>query len=542
MSSVKIIPKKLKGTIEIPPSKSLAHRAIIAAGLADGESIIENIEYSKDILATIDGMKSFGVKIEEINNEFETKNANNKVNTDKINNKNEVEKIDSKIELKEINNKNEVQYVNSDVEKENISKEVSMEYINDARKVTLKIKGTSNIKIQNEIIDCIESGSTLRFLIPIALLQGEDEVTFIGRGKLPERPLDEYYSIFNKQNIFYKNNNGKLPLSIKGKLRSGDFYVKGNISSQFITGLMFALPLLDGDSKIIITSNLESKPYVDLTIDMLKKFGIEIDNKGYKEFYVKGNQKYKSRKYKVEGDFSQAAFWLIGGLLGEDIKCENLDINSLQGDKEILNVIRKMGGNLTINESFIQSTLKLINKKNGIFNDETDLKLINEKNKTFDDETDFIRNNFSKLIKETFENTSQRDTMTIDASQIPDLVPILAVAGTAKYGVTKIINAQRVRIKECDRLHAIACELNKIGGDIKELQDGLIINGGSKLKGGEVESWNDHRIAMALGIASSLCQEPLIIKNSEVVEKSYPDFWEDFKKLGGDVLEWNMGK
>lgn len=465
MSSVKIIPKKLKGTIAIPPSKSIAHRVIIAAGLAEGESIIENIEYSKDILATIDGMKSFGVKIEDISNEVE------------------------------------------------------IEDINSSGKRTLRINGIKNIKIQKEIIDCIESGSTLRFLIPIALLQGEKKITFIGEGKLPERPLDEYYSIFNKQNIFYKNVQGKLPLKVKGSLRPGVFYVKGNISSQFITGLMFALPLLKEDSKIIITSKLESKSYVDLTIDVLKKFGVEIENNRYKEFYIKGNQKYKRREYKVEGDFSQAAFWLIGGLIGEGIKCKNLDINSLQGDKEILNIIRKIGGNLNINEGSIEVISKLIRKRKKEANNET------SNGECLKDE---------ELIKDV--------ELIIDASQIPDLVPILAVASTLRYGVTKIINAHRVRIKECDRLHAIACELNKIGGNIQELQDGLVINGGSKLKGGEVESWDDHRIAMALGIASILCQEPLVIKNSEVVRKSYPGFWEDFKKLGGDVLEWSMGE
>ncbi|NSJ92579.1 3-phosphoshikimate 1-carboxyvinyltransferase, partial [Coprococcus sp. MSK.21.13] len=163
MNCVKIFPKKLKGSINIPPSKSLAHRAIIAAGLARGESIIENIVYSKDILATIDGMKNFGVSINEIENK------------------------DRKL---------------------------------------LNIKGVNKIKIQNNIIDCIESGSTLRFLIPIALLQNKREVTFIGSGKLPQRPLEEYYNIFNKKNIFYQNEKGNLPLRVKGKLKPGEFYLK----------------------------------------------------------------------------------------------------------------------------------------------------------------------------------------------------------------------------------------------------------------------------------------------------------------------------
>ncbi|MEL5864864.1 3-phosphoshikimate 1-carboxyvinyltransferase, partial [Clostridium cochlearium] len=423
MNCVKIFPKKLKGSINIPPSKSLAHRAIIAAGLAGGESIIDNIVYSKDILATIYGMKNFGVSI------------------------NEIEKNNNKL---------------------------------------LNIKGVNKIQIQNNVIDCIESGSTLRFLIPIALLQNEREVTFIGSGKLPQRPLDEYYNIFNKKNIFYQNEKGNLPLRVKGKLKPGEFYLKGDISSQFITGLMFVLPLLCGDSKIIITSKLESKAYVDLTMDILNKFGVKIENNNYKEFYIKGNQSYVPRNYNVEGDFSQGAFWLVAGAIGEEMSCKNLNINSLQGDKEIINIIKYMGGIININNDCI------------------------------------------KVI------SSKLKGITIDASEIPDLVPILAVAGTVSSGVTKIINAKRVRIKECDRLHAIACELNKIGGEVEELEDSLIIKGNKKLKGGIVDSWNDHRIAMAMAVASTVCEESLIINNSKAVEKSYPNFWEEFRNVGGN--------
>ncbi|NOH15484.1 3-phosphoshikimate 1-carboxyvinyltransferase [Clostridium cochlearium] len=425
MNCVKIFPKKLKGSINIPPSKSLAHRAIIAAGLAGGESIIDNIVYSKDILATIYGMKNFGVSI------------------------NEIEKNNNKL---------------------------------------LNIKGVNKIQIQNNIIDCIESGSTLRFLIPIALLQNEREVTFIGSGKLPQRPLDEYYNIFNKKNIFYQNEKGNLPLRVKGKLKPGEFYLKGDISSQFITGLMFVLPLLCGDSKIIITSKLESKAYVDLTMDILNKFGVKIENNNYKEFYIKGNQSYVPRNYNVEGDFSQGAFWLVAGAIGEEMSCKNLNINSLQGDKEIINIIKYMGGIININNDCI------------------------------------------KVI------SSKLKGITIDASEIPDLVPILAVAGTVSSGVTKIINAKRVRIKECDRLHAIACELNKIGGEVEELEDSLIIKGNKKLKGGIVDSWNDHRIAMAMAVASTVCEESLIINNSKAVEKSYPNFWEEFRNVGGNFV------
>jgi 3-phosphoshikimate 1-carboxyvinyltransferase len=426
LENIRIIPSSLKGEINIPPSKSLAHRAVICAGLSEGVSNISNIIYSQDIKATIEGMKSLGVEIENYSD-------------------------------------------------------------------NLSIRGRSYPILIKDTIDCIESGSTLRFLISIALLTGE-EITFQGRGKLVSRPLNVYYDIFEKQGIKYETNKGELPLKVKGKLKSGDFFVKGNISSQFITGLMFTLPLLEGDSKIIMTTELESKGYVDLTIDCLKKFGIEIENNDYKEFHIKGNQKYKAMDYRVEGDFSQAAFWIVAGILGKEIRCKDLNVNSLQGDKVILDIVKKMGGKIEVKDGCI------------------DVKQSNTKG------------------------------ITIDASECPDLVPILSVLGAVSEGTTKIINAERVRIKECDRLKAVAAELNKIGAEVEELKDGLIIKGKKVLKGGVVDSWNDHRIAMAMAVASIKCEKELIITNSRAVNKSYPHFWEDFKKLGGAAYEWSMGK
>ncbi|MTI65308.1 MAG: 3-phosphoshikimate 1-carboxyvinyltransferase [Firmicutes bacterium] len=426
MKCVKIIPSRLDGDIEIPPSKSMSHRALICAGLSRGISDIKNLMFSDDINATLNAMNALGAK--------------------------EIYKEDNKVTL----------------------------------------KGIDEFKKPKEIIDCKESGSTLRFLIPISGLIGE-EITFNGRGKLIERPLETYYKIFRKQNIKYKNNDGKLPLTINGLLQPGTFKIKGNISSQFISGLMFVLPLLNEDSKIIITTELESKGYVDLTMDVLNKFGIEVENRDYKKFIIKGNQRYKSRKYKVEGDFSQAAFWIVGGLLGGNINCLNLDMSSLQGDKEILNIVKKMGGKVLIKENNIKI------------------------------------------------EPSKTKGIEIDASQCPDLVPILAVLGSLSEGVTKITNAKRLRIKESDRLNAISTELNKLGALVTELEDGLVIKGKEKLNGGVVDSWNDHRIAMALAIASIKCSKPVTIKGSEAVNKSYPHFWMDIKKLGGKIDEWSMG-
>lgn len=426
MNCVKINPNKLEGEINIPPSKSLSHRAIICAALSEGESHIGNLIFSDDIDATCDAMKALGAKIEKTS------------------------------------------------------------------ATSLKIKGNFPLEIKKEVLDCKESGSTLRFLIPISLL-AEGKVEFQGKGKLISRPLGTYYNIFDQQGIAYKNNNGELPLHLKGSLKPGEFKVEGDISSQFISGLMFTLPLLDGDSKIVIRGELESKGYVDLTIDMLEKFGIKIINKDYKEFIIEGGQEYKARDYKVEGDFSQAAFWLVGGMLGEKIDCRDLNLDSLQGDKAILDLILEMGGSLDMKES-------------------------------------------SVLAKK-----SHTRGIVIDASEWPDIVPILTVLAAFSQGQTKIVNAARLRIKESDRLRAISTELNKLGADVKELEDGLVINGGKHLKGGTVYSWNDHRIAMSLAIASIKCDGEVTITNSDVVNKSYPHFWEDFKSVGGDIDEFNMG-
>lgn len=364
--------------------------------------------------------------------------------------------------------------------------------ISSAEGRKLKIKGQHSDSKEKVCIDCSESGSTVRFLIPIALIKKRDTV-FEGHGKLAYRPLKTYFDIFDEQKIKYEHPEDRvLPLEIDGKLRAGEFNIPGNISSQFISGLMFSLPFLEGDSTINITTNLESVGYIDMTLDMLKRFGIEIENNNYKSFNIKGNQRGKAVNYKVEGDFSQAAFWMSAGLLNGDINCKDLDFSSLQGDKIIVDILEKMGGNIS-------------------------------------------RNSFNA-------KKSLTHGIIIDASQCPDLVPILAVVGALSEGTTKIINAARLRIKESDRLKAMATELNKLGADVSELEDGLIINGKKTLKGGIVESWNDHRIAMALGIAALKCEKPVTIRGSQCVSKSYPEFWKDFKKLGGDICEWSMGQ
>ena len=435
MGDYKVYPGKLKGEVKIPPSKSMAHRAVICAALSDGLCKVTNIDYSDDIIATIEAMKSLGAVITKKEDYLEIigiKSSHNKIN----------DNIDSE-----------------------------------------------------RTIDCNESGSTLRFLVPIAaLFDGVNR--FVGRGNLGKRPLDTYYNIFDEQGIKYSYKEGILDLKTEGKLKSGEFRVKGNISSQFITGLLFTLPLLDGDSKIIITTEMESKGYIDLTLSAIKDFGVEIINNNYEEFIIRGNQTYTSRDYRVEGDYSQAAFFLCGDALSNEIVVNDLKLDSLQGDKEVIDILERMGVKIEKKDA------GLIGTANG-------------------------------ALKST----------VVDGSQCPDIIPVVSLAAALCNGTTEVINAGRLRIKECDRLAAVTSELNKLGAKITEKEDGLIIEGVSKLKGGcTVWSHKDHRIAMTLAIASTVCEEPIIIKDYECVSKSYPEFWNDFKNVGGVFDEWNVGE
>lgn len=357
---------------------------------------------------------------------------------------------------------------------------------------SLRIKGNKALELKNSLIECRESGSTLRFIIPIVALTGRP-VAFHGKGRLVERSLEPYFRIFEKQGIKYETDIGRLPLCIDGRLTPGEFQLEGNISSQFISGLMFALPLLERDSRITITSGLESKPYVDLTMKILKDFSIDIENHDYRDFFIKGNQQFRAKDYTVEGDFSQAAFWLAAGALGSDVSCRGLDMDSMQGDKSVLDIISSMGGKIVTSADTVRAL------------------------------------------------TSDTVGTVIDASQCPDLVPILAVLGALGEGRTEIVNAKRLRLKESDRLKAISIELGKLGACIVERQEGLVVDGIKSLKGGRVDSWNDHRIAMALAVAATRCEEPVIINNASCVNKSYPDFWKHYKALGGRINERIMG-
>lgn len=332
---------------------------------------------------------------------------------------------------------------------------------------------------EKAVVDCCESGSTLRFIIPIAAALG-CECEFRGSGKLPERPITPYIREMGKHGVTITREEGVMPFSMSGKLTGGEYELEGNISSQFITGLLFALPLCAENSVIRLTSRLESKPYVDMTVDTLKLFGIEIGESegenGFPIYTVKGGQKYRSANCTVEGDYSQAAFFFAANALGSEVIIDNLNENSVQGDKKILEIIEKIG----------------YNKNNG------------------------------KL-----------SAFTADVSDIPDLVPILTVLGCFTDGTSRIVGAERLKIKECDRLSAISEAMNNIGGKVKVCGDSLEIEPVEKFRGGKIEGCNDHRIVMASAIASTMAEGEIIITDAEAVQKSYPNFWNDFRSLGG---------
>lgn len=405
---IKLYSNNLRGRLRPPSSKSIAHRAIICSALARGTSIINNVDFSADIEATIEAMKNCGADI----------------------------KIDDK---------------------------------------SLIIKGIDGKIKVNEEIFCNESGSTLRFLIPL-LLTENNKLAFTGTEKLLSRPLDVYFDIFDKMDIKYELKKNKLFL--EGNLRAASFDIKGDISSQFISGLLFSLPLLKEDSVINIVGDLESKSYIDLTLSCLKTFGIEIENKEYRHFFIKGRQEYKACNFDIEGDFSQAAFFVVANNLGSEIDIERMNYEtSKQGDKKII---------------------------------------------------DFI-----ELIKKNSD-------IEIDGKDTPDIIPILCLYSALINKNIKIKNIKRLRIKESDRLAATVESLKKLGANIKAENDEIHItklnNSSFKIfNGGTYSAYNDHRIAMMLGIASTCLKEDdyIIIDNADCVAKSYPRFWEDFAMLGG---------
>lgn len=415
---VRITPAQVSGSVTIPPSKSMAHRAIICAALADGISVIENVDYSKDIIATIEGMKSLGAHIVQ-------------------------------------------------------------------EETRVIIEGIKQFHCEAKEVFCNESGSTLRFFIPIFSLC-DQPITFTGSTRLLERPQKIYEEIFQEQGLSFTQD--QQGIHIQESLKAGSYTIKGNVSSQFISGLLFTLPLLKEDSILHIIPPFESRSYIDLTIQMLETFGVQVFYTEENTLHIPGNQRYHAHDYRIEGDFSQLAFFAVLAALQHDLTILGVHHDSKQGDKAILSILKDFGAAIEEVED-------------------------------------------GYLVKKSSLHGAE-----IDLANCPDLGPILTVLAMYSPGNTIIRNAERLRIKESDRIAAMEEELRKFGVDIHSTQSEIFITGGTTYQTQqELHGHNDHRIVMALSVAL-LCSESCgIIEDAQAISKSYPSFFEDIKAIHGKV-------
>ena len=355
-----------------------------------------------------------------------------------------------------------------------------------ARIVTLpdgvNVRGIEQVP-ERSLLDCGESGSTFRFLLPVAAALGA-HATFTGTGRLPERPIGELLQAMRAHGV--RCSAEQLPLSIEGKFIGGAFELPGNISSQYLTGLLLALPLLEQDSRIRLTTPLESATYVDITLHALKRFGVTIPvRKG--EYCISGGQSMQSpRELSVDGDWSNAAFFLAAGALGAPVSVSGLSLASPQGDKAMLDALMAFGAK-------VEAT-----------------------------------------ATEVRVSPAPLRGCSIDVGETPDLLPVLAVLGACASGETRLVNAARLRLKESDRLASVSSMLRALGAAVEEQPDALVISGG-RLTGGEVHSCRDHRIVMAAAVATIRCEGDVRILGTEAVNKSYPAFFADYNRLGGQA-------
>jgi len=399
--------------VEIPPSKSYAQRALVAAALSYSNSTIINPGKSDDVINMSSAIKSLGAIVEEKENSYSIVGRQNK---------------------------------------------------------------------SGQIIQCGESGLGTRLLASIAPTIG-DSFELHGEGSLLKRPMKDLEEFLPKFGVTCKTNNGFLPIHISGKLHGGNVKLDGSKSSQYLSGLLMALPLCIEDS-VLEVSNLTSKPYIDITLDVLEKFGIEIENQNYSRFTIRGNQTYKLKEkaFVVEGDYSGAAFWFVAGAISnQKITIQGLQKDSVQADRAILLLLEKVGTKLFWNADILT---------------------------------------IEKQIISSFE---------FDANDCPDLIPALVVLAAACHGTSRIAGANRLKHKESNRAMVLQKEFGGLGLKIEIENDFLIVYGTGKLNSGTIDSHNDHRIAMAGAIASYLTDSGINIKHADAVSKSYPDFWVTFK-------------
>lgn len=337
------------------------------------------------------------------------------------------------------------------------------------------------------VLDCGESGSTLRFLLSVAGALGRNAL-WEGRGRLPQRPIGILTDLLRGHGC--KMTGAHLPLEMSGQLTGGTYSLPGNVSSQFITGLLFALPLLEEDSDIRLTTELESMGYIAMTLHTLERFGIVVERTA-NGFHVPGRQRYHSPgTLQADGDWSNAAFWLAAGAMGGSVTCSGLQMQTAQGDQAILELLRRFGAQIEI-------------------------------------EGDAVTVCHASL-----------KACEIDAAQIPDLVPVLCMVAAVAEGTTEIHHAGRLRIKESDRLAAMADCLHRFGIRVEELSEGLRIHGGkwkSESSEVQIDAYGDHRIVMAAAIGAVALEREVMITGAEAVAKSYPTFFAEFTRLGGDA-------
>lgn len=369
----------------------------------------------------------------------------------------------------------------------------------DEAERTVTIESTGQFP-QGGHIDCGESGALMRFIIPIAAALG-GKWRFTGRGRLPERPIGVYAQLLPAHGVDFRTQGG-LPLEIEGRLTPGRYELPGNISSQFVTGLLLALPLLEGDSEIVLTSPLESQGYVDMTLHMLADFGVSI-RPTESGWHVPGNQKYTPREYAVEGDWSHAAFFLNLAALspeGATVRIAGLDPDSLQGDKACVEVF----GGFGLDISWEKGVLVAQNKH-------------------------------------PHEPFGGLRGQTIDVSQITDMVPAASVCAALSRGETRFTNAARLRLKESDRIAAMEEAVNALGGHARSTADELIIEGVERLSGGTAQGRNDHRVIMALAGAALRSAGPVSVTDAWSINKTYPAFYRDLERLGGGAHVVQLG-
>lgn len=356
------------------------------------------------------------------------------------------------------------------------------------------IEGVKAVKGAKKPIDCGESGATLRFMIPIAALALEPSIFILGEG-LSKRPMEPLIESLRQLGAQIKSRKIGHKSSIRvegGGIRGGKTTMPGDVSSQFVSGLMFACPLADTDTQLTLTSLLESKSYVLMTENVLSKHGIKVDiSEDFKRVKIPANQTYQPQDSRVPGDFSSASFLLAAAaLVRSKVKVKNLDYGTIQGDKAILRILKQMGvnGKVCENEIEIEGNDELLN------------------------------------------------SVDIDARDIPDLVPVCSVLACFAQGVSRIHDAERLRLKESDRLTSLERELHKMGANILMDESSLTIKGPCKLHGAIIDPHNDHRIAMACAVAALCSEGETVIKDAECVRKSYPNFFNDLGKLGADMV------